>query len=115
MTLKKETDAYTPFLGITLNNGRISSIQRGTSAYDAGLNVNDEILEINDKKIINLSESISDKKIGDIILVKVKRFGQEMNFNLVLKSNPAIRFKLEKIQNSTPEQESLYKKWLFIK
>jgi len=115
MTLKKETDAYTPFLGITLNNGRISSIQRGTSAYDAGLNVNDEILEINDKKIINLSESISDKKIGDIILVKVKRFGQEFNFNLVLKSNPAIRFKLEKIQNSTPEQESLYKKWLFIK
>jgi hypothetical protein len=55
------------------------------------------------------------KKIGDIILVKVKRFGQEFNFNLVLKSNPAIRFKLEKIQNSTPEQESLYKKWLFIK
>ncbi len=115
MTLNKETDAYTPFLGITLNNGRISSVQRGTSAYDGGLNVNDEILEINGMKTINLSESISDKKIGDVILVKVKRFGQEFNFNLVLKSNPVIRFKLEKVQNSTPEQESLYKKWLFIK
>jgi predicted metalloprotease with PDZ domain len=108
-------DLYTPFLGITVNNGKISSIQKGTSAYDGGLNVNDEILEINGMKTTNISTAISDKKIGDIIPVKVKRFGQEFTYNLVLKPNTAIKFKLEKVQNSTPEQEALFKKWLFIK
>jgi predicted metalloprotease with PDZ domain len=115
MRLNKEMDLYTPFLGITVNNGKISSIQKGTSAYDGGLNVNDEILEINGMKNTNISTAISDKKIGDIIPVKVKRFGQEFIYNLVLKPNTAIKFKLEKVQNSTPEQETLFKKWLFIK
>jgi hypothetical protein len=66
-------------------------------------------------KNTNISTAISDKKIGDIIPVKVKRFGQEFIYNLVLKPNTAIKFKLEKVQNSTPEQETLFKKWLFIK
>jgi predicted metalloprotease with PDZ domain len=112
--LSRET-LNTPFLGITSQNGKITGIQKGTSAYDGGLNVNDEILEINNIKTANLSEAISDKKIGDVIPVKVKRYGQELIYNLVLKSNPTIKFKLEKIQNTTPEQESLYKQWLFIK
>jgi len=112
--LSRET-VNAPFLGITSQNGKITGIQKGTSAYDGGLNVNDEILEINNIKTANLSEAISDKKIGDVIPVKVKRYGQELSYNLVLKSNPTIKFKLEKIQNTTPKQESLYKQWLYIK
>ncbi|GAB2643655.1 PDZ domain-containing protein [Emticicia sediminis] len=115
MTLTKEIDSNTPFLGVTIANGRIASVQRGTSAYDGGLNVNDEILEINGMRTMNPTAAISDKKVGDKIAVKVKRFGQEFTYDVVLKANPAIKFKLEKVQNPTPEQEALYKKWLFIK
>ncbi len=115
MTLNKETDSNTPFLGVSISNGKISSVQKGTSAYDGGLNVNDEILEINGIRTINPTAALSDKKVGDKVAVKVKRFGQEFTYDLVLKSNPAIKFKLEKVQNPSPEQEALYKKWLFIK
>lgn len=115
MTLNKEIDTNTPFLGVSIVNGRISSVQKGTSAYDGGLNVNDEILEINGMRTMNPTAVISDKKVGDKVSVKVKRFGQEFTYDVVLKANPAIKFKLEKVQNPTPEQDALYKKWLFIK
>jgi len=115
MTLNKEIDSTTPFLGVTLNNGKIATVQRGTSAYDGGLNVNDEILEINGVKTMNPTGIISEKKVGDKVSIKVKRFGQEFTYDIILKPNPAIKFKLEKVQNPTPEQEALYKKWLFIK
>ncbi|GGD49222.1 peptidase M61 [Emticicia aquatilis] len=115
MTLNKEVDSTTPFLGVTMSNGKISTVQRGTSAYDGGLNVNDEILEINGVKTMNPAGAISDKNVGDKVLVKVKRFGQEFTYDIILKANPAIKFKLEKVQNPTAEQEALYKKWLFIK
>ncbi|MFY7912107.1 MAG: M61 family metallopeptidase [Emticicia sp.] len=115
MTLNKEVDSTTPFLGVTMINGKIATVQRGTSAYDGGLNVNDEILEINGVKTMNPSAAISDKKVGDKVSVKVKRFGQEFTYDIILKANPAIKFKLEKVQNPTAEQEALYKKWLFIK
>lgn len=115
MTLIKEYDTTTPFLGATVINGKIINIQRGTSAYDGGLNVNDEILEINGVRTMNVSGAISDKKVGETIKVKVKRFGQEFTYSFVLKTNPAVKLKLEKIQNPSKEQEELYKKWLFIK
>ncbi len=115
MTLNKEIDTNTPFLGVSIVNGRISSVQKGTSAYDGGLNVNDEILEINGMRTMNPTAVISDKKVGDKVSVKVKRFGQEFTYDVVLKANPAIKFKLEKVQNPTSEQDALYKKWLFIK
>jgi predicted metalloprotease with PDZ domain len=115
MTLIKEYDTITPFLGATVFNGKILNLQRGTSAYDGGLNVNDEILEINGVKTMNVVSAISDKKVGEIIKVKVKRFGQEFVYEFPLKSNPAVKLKLEKVQNPTSEQEELYKKWLLIK
>ncbi|AFK05317.1 peptidase M61 domain protein [Emticicia oligotrophica DSM 17448] len=115
LELIKESESNNPFWGFSLQNNKITSIQKGTSAYDYGLNVNDEILEINGVKGANPSNSITDKKVGDKINVKVKRFGQEFTYEITLKGNPNQRFKLEKVQNPTPEQERLYKKWLFIK
>ncbi|WP_394992122.1 PDZ domain-containing protein, partial [Emticicia sp.] len=115
LKLLKDYDTNTPFLGATIINNKIINIQRGTAAYNGGLNVNDEILEIDGIKIENPQGAILDKKVGDTIKVKVKRFGQEMTYNINLTSNPAARVKLEKVQNISPEQEMLYKKWLFIK
>ncbi|WP_238805168.1 M61 family metallopeptidase [Emticicia aquatica] len=115
MTLIKETDSVTPFLGATVINGKIVNLQRGTSAYDGGLNVNDEILEIDGMKTSNVQSAISEKKVGEIVKIKVKRFGQEFTYEFSIKPNPAFKLKLEKVQNPTPEQEELYKTWLFIK
>jgi predicted metalloprotease with PDZ domain len=77
--------------------------------------VNDEILEIDGNKYPVASSYITDKQVGDIIKVKVKRFGREFTYDVKLMPNPSTRVKLERVQNPTTEQEELYKKWLFIK
>jgi predicted metalloprotease with PDZ domain len=115
LKLVKEYDTKTPFLGATIQNNKISAVLKGASAYEGGLNVNDEILEIDSNKYPVSSSYITDKQIGDIIKVKVKRFGREFTYDVKLMANPSTRAKLERVQNPTAEQEELYKKWLFIK
>lgn len=115
LKLVKEFDTKTPFLGATITNRRIINLQKGTPAYNGGLNVNDEILEIDGVRVENPVGATLDKKVGDSIKVKVKRQGEEFGYNITLTPNPSAKFKLEKVQNITPEQETLYKKWLFIK
>lgn len=111
----KEYDTKTPFLGATIYNNKITSVLKGASAYNSGLNVNDEILEIDGMKYPVSSSYITEKQVGDIIKVKVKRFGREFSYDVKLTANPSVRIKLERVQNPTTEQEELYKKWLFIK
>lgn len=114
LKLVKEYDTKTPFLGATIQNNKISTVLKGASAYEGGLNVNDEILEIDGNKYPVNSSYITDKQVGDIIKVKVKRFGREFTYDIMLMANPSTRAKLERVQNPTAEQEELYKKWLFI-
>lgn len=115
LKLVKEYDTKTPFLGATIQNNKISSVLKGASAYEGGLNVNDEILEIDGNKYPVSSNYITDKQVGDVIKVKVKRFGREFTYDVKLLANPSTRAKLERVLNPTSEQEELYKKWLFIK
>lgn len=111
----KEYDTKTPFLGATVINNKITTVLKGASAYTSGLNVNDEILEIDGNKYPVAGSYISDKQVGDVIKVKVKRFGREFSYDVKLMANPSTRIKLERVENPSPQQEALYKKWLFIK
>ncbi|HEY1057045.1 MAG TPA: peptidase M61, partial [Emticicia sp.] len=113
--LVKEYDTKTPFLGATIQNNKIATLLKGASAYQGGLNVNDEILEIDGNKYPVATSYIADKQVGDVIKVKVKRFGREFTYDVKLLANPSTRVKLERVASPTPEQEELYKKWLFIK
>ncbi|RFS14589.1 M61 family peptidase [Emticicia sp. C21] len=115
LKLVKEYDTKTPFFGATVQNNKITTVLKGASAYEGGLNVNDEILEIDGNKYPVSSSYITDKQVGDVIKVKVKRFGREFTYDVKLLANPSTRAKLERVQNPTAEQEELYKKWLFIK
>ncbi|MBA4853370.1 M61 family metallopeptidase [Emticicia sp. BO119] len=111
----KEYDTKTPFLGANVQNNKITFVLRGASAYSGGLNVNDEILEIDGNRYPVSSTFFSDKQVGDTVNIKVKRFGREFNYDVKLMANPSTRIKLERVENPTSEQENLYKKWLFIK
>lgn len=111
----KEYDTKTPFLGATVINNKITMVLKGASAYASGLNVNDEILEIDGNKYPVASSYISDKQVGDVIKVKVKRFGREFSYDVKLMANPSTRIKLERVENPSTQQDELYKKWLFIK
>ena len=105
-----------PFLGAEFRGGglRITGVARDTPAYADGLNVGDEILQIDGSKPDDIVKLISTKKIGDVIEVKVKRDGLEKKYNITLQRNPTKNLILEPIENQTKEQIAMYKKWLYM-
>ena len=67
------------------------------------------------KTISNTNEAITGKMVGDKIRVTVKRYGQVFSYNITLQRNPSVQYKLVKFENTTNEQDELYRKWLYIK
>jgi len=108
--INKESSEY-PYLGISmlnvedvmsipqyygyLNNSDLSSgvmvisVEKNSSAYDAGLKTGDIIISINDKDISNvayLRYELYKYHIGDTIEIKIEREGKEKNISLKLSS-----------------------------
>jgi len=72
-------------LGVSMNGNKIRTVYRNTSAYDGGLNVNDEIIAINGFRVNgNVSDFIDGKKVGDKIDVLISRDNiiQTISFSL---------------------------------
>lgn len=106
-----KTDAY---LGINTSaqNGKviITSVNKNGPAYTAGLNVNDEIIAINNYRVDDLTKAMAGKKVGDKIIVLINRDGILRTIELSLINNPNVKYKIEKIEKMSAEQEAAYKK-----
>lgn len=107
----------------------VTSTTRGSAAWDAGLNVNDVIILIDD---VNISDALSTiklrtpqvaleslpviakKNIGDILKLKVKRDGIEKEISLKLKENPSVRLKAKIDEQASAAQKAVLKKWMGI-
>lgn len=111
----KNAENNTPYLGTETRVGlKISSVLRDSPAYNDGLNVGDDILQIDGAKPDDLAKVISSKKIGDVVEVKIRRDGLEKKYNVTLQRNPTKSFSIEPLENQTKEQQELYKKWMFL-
>jgi predicted metalloprotease with PDZ domain len=112
----KNADKLDPFLGTEFRGGglRITGVVRDSPAYNDGLNVGDEILQIDGARPDDIAKLVTSKKIGDVMEVKVKRDGLEKKYNITLQRNPAKNLVLEPLENQTKEQISMYKKWLYL-
>lgn len=119
-----------PYIGanVTLTNSAlmVTSIDRNSAAWIAGLNVNDEINKINgltlqevfaDVKLtspkidLETLKVISDKEIGENISISVSRDGIERTFELKLQANPKVRLTSSINPNATPAQKVVFDKW----
>lgn len=103
-----------PFVGLRLNGARVLSVTKGSGAYESGINVNDEIVEV-DNKPFNSIEQLSTKKVGETVSVKVKRSGQFFTYEVTLKRNPYVNYVLQPVKTMTKEQEVVYKKFMHSK
>jgi len=103
-----------PFSGFTATAGRITSIYKGSSAFVAGLNVGDEIVQVNQAEFAGLDKLMADKKVGDVLSFRVKRDGLERNFELTLVQTPMKAFAIQPVENPTASQLALRKKWLSL-
>ncbi|ADB38082.1 M61 family metallopeptidase [Spirosoma linguale] len=108
------------FLGAatTVANGKatISSVRRGSAAYQDGLNVGDEVISVDGFRVgDDLLRFVSGRRVGDKLLVLVNRAGQLREIPVTLTQNPLASYRIEPLSNQTAAQKALYAKWLYIK
>jgi predicted metalloprotease with PDZ domain len=112
----KNAENTAPFLGTEFRGGnlKITNVIRDSPAYNDGLSVGDEILQIDGVKPEDITKVISNKKIGDIVEVKIRRDGLDKKYNVTLQRNFTKNLTLEPLENPTKAQQDLYKKWLYL-
>ena len=101
----------------SFNDGRvtISSVTKGSSAYEAGLNVKDEIIAVNGFRVgSDLDRYVTGLQPGDEMEVLIARDGILQVMQVKILKDDRVRYKLEKINNPSAEQVKIYNKWLGI-
>lgn len=101
-----------PYLGFTAMAGRITSVLRAGSAYQAGLNVGDEILKVNQSNFEGMEKLLADKKPGDLLNFVIRRDGIERFFVVPVMQSPLHAYTLTASKNMTEAQKKLRLKWL---
>jgi predicted metalloprotease with PDZ domain len=99
-----------PYIGGGTRNdaGRlvITSVRRGTPGLDAGLNVDDEIIAIDDVRVRadGLAARLGQYQPGDKVSVTVARRDRLMKLEVTLGADPGRPWRLEALPNATAEQ-----------
>jgi predicted metalloprotease with PDZ domain len=107
-----------PYTGMSTRNdaGRlvVAQVRRGTPAYDAGINVDDEILALDEFRVRadRLDNRLDQYKPGDKVSVLVARREQLMRVELTFGSEPARPWQLEVSPAATDQQRQQLAKWL---
>ena len=106
------------WLGATTRNdgGRlvVSQVRRETPAHDAGFNVDDEILAIDDVRVRadGLTGRMDQYRPGDKVTVLVARRDRLMRLEVALGAEPGRAWRLEPAPNATDEQKARLTAWI---
>ena len=108
-----------PDLGMRASsqNGKVmvSTVLRGGSAWDGGLNVRDEILAIDGQRIEDGSRDVSailqSKNVGDTVRVLITRDGLIRELEIPLKRSPLATFDLSRDPQASEAQRRLGDIW----
>ena len=94
----------------------VSSIIAGEAAYEAGINVGDEIVAIDNLRIskADFSEMYSRYKIGDKIVMLLSRDGIVLTKEVEMRKDNTVSYTYEIAKTKTKQQEIVYSKWLDI-
>ncbi len=100
-----------PSLGVSTRSGNVvRRVNRGSSAYEGGLNVNDEIIAINSYRVDNnLDDLMNGKNVGDKIDVLVSRDNIIQTISFPLKESGTKRYYLLPDSN---KKNAVYQKWM---
>lgn len=110
-------DKETPSLGIKTKseNGKclITEIELNSSAADAGLSVNDEIIAIDSFRVSgDAKDDIDHLKIGSKVDMMISRNGVIRTYAVEVRKDGTVNYKLEEIESATEEQKRLKQIWL---
>lgn len=110
-----------PYFGATVGRvpGKIviGGVARGSGAWNAGINVNDEILTIDGapaEASIERMTQITGKKVGDVVKVTLLRDGLNKEINVTLTANDAVKFKTTINEQASAKQLAVRKRWMGV-
>ena len=113
---KNKNEKNEGYIGILLDESsmKIKSVLSNTPAEDSGLNVNDEIIAINNRRVDLKSYEKSIKLTGTskILNFLVSRRGNLLHISVKTTSKPFNHFYIRQIKSPTEQQKLFYKKWL---
>jgi len=109
-----EKSAWT---GVRLRNENghimITSILEDSPAWDAGLNVNDELIAIDGFRVKSSSPAYLSEKIpGDRIIYTVSRNGILRDIHLTVGFTPVEIKELKQVEEATDAQHQVFERWL---
>lgn len=120
-TAKKDAEPQEPpaaWLGldVSVQGGRltVTAVKRGTPGYDAGVNVGDEILAIDDLRVPpeGLEGRLKFYRPGEKATLLVARRDRLTRLPVTFGEKPKDRWKLEARPDATPEQKAHLAAWL---
>lgn len=104
------------YLGATFNQSGsrliVSFVERGSAAWEQGLNVNDEIVDVDGKEPLQVRDYLAEKKPGDQVTFNIIRSGLMRQFTVILGTPTGIEFDLSPVENPTELQNTVRSKWL---
>ncbi len=111
-----------PNFGISTSatDGRIvvTSVSRGSGAWDGGINVRDEIIAINGERLDangrEMNRFLQSVNVGDAVTVLLSRDGKIRELTITVGKDTKGAFNIVPLQQPTPEQEKLGKIWLSL-
>jgi len=118
LDLERKDTLPRPWLGVLTterdNQTRIYSVVAGSPAYDAGLDVDDEILALDGYRVrsSDLTNRIAEMKAGDTVGVTVFRNDKLREFKVILRNQEFPGYRIVKVANPTELQKKIYEDWL---
>ncbi|HYO14978.1 MAG TPA: PDZ domain-containing protein, partial [Thermoanaerobaculia bacterium] len=92
----------------------VTILRRGTPAYEAGLNVGDEILAVGEFRVppSGWEERLKAYRPGEKVSLLIARRERLMRLSVTFGEKPRPRWKLETAPDATPEQQARLAAWL---
>ena len=118
LTLNSAPASTNGSLGATITNrgGRylVTSVKRDGTAWNGGLNVNDEVLQLNGAAPTDeaVKQALFATAPGTALKIQAKHGAITHDLNLTLQPDPDRAYQIQPVANPTAEQQKLLAKWL---
>ena len=118
LQLKDNRGRETPYLGANMRQDgdrlNITSVPKGTPAYEQGLTTSDQIIAVDGVRANQtfLQNYLGEKKVGDKVKLTVFRFDELREIEITLGGRARAAYQIAALENPTDEQKSIYKSFL---
>src|SRR5690606_23958835 len=119
MELINQLEGYSiPDFGAHLSNNKVTSVSRGSGAWNAGINVRDEIIAINGYRIDEagneLDRILLASKVGEELEVLLSRDGIIKKIQVNLSANTKGDYIIQPMEKASAEQIKIRNLWLSL-